>query len=70
MCDKKVVKLRESMQSDATRMLKVLLQRAEEMFPALKEDMVSVLYVIGIILSCSLMIAVAGVFDVVVLRQN
>lgn len=69
MCDK-VVKLRESMQSEATRMLKVLVQRAEEMFPALKEDMVSVLYMIGIVLSCSPMIAVAGVFDVVVLRQN
>jgi hypothetical protein len=42
MCDKDVVKLRESPQSFTTGMPKVLLQRAEEIFPALKENMVSV----------------------------
>jgi hypothetical protein len=42
MCDKKVVKLHENLQSLATRMLKVLVQQAEEIFPALKENMVSV----------------------------
>jgi len=69
MCDKKVVKVDESLQALTTGMPKVLVQRAEEMFPALKENMVSVLCIIRIALSCSLMIALAGVFDVV-LRQN
>jgi hypothetical protein len=69
MCDKEVVKLRESPQSFTTGIPKVLLQRAEEIFPALKENMVSVLCLLGIVLS-SVMIAVAGVFDVVVPRQN
>jgi hypothetical protein len=70
MCDKEVVKLRGSPQSFTTGMPKVLLQRAEEIFPALKENMVSVLCMIGIVLSCSVMIVFAGVFDVVVPRQN
>jgi hypothetical protein len=52
-----------------TRMPRVLVERTEELFPALKENMVSVLCMIGIV-SSSLMIAVAGVFDVVVPRQN
>jgi hypothetical protein len=39
-------------------------------FPALKKNMVSVLCMIGIVSSYSLMIAVAGVFDIVVPRQN
>jgi len=69
MCDKEVVKLHKSLQSHTTGMPKVLVQRAEEIFPALKENMVSVLCKIRIVLSCSLMIAVAGVFDVVP-RQN
>jgi hypothetical protein len=43
-------------------MPKVLLQRAEEIFPALKKNMVSVLCMVGIVSSCSVMIAVAGVF--------
>jgi hypothetical protein len=51
-------------------MLKVTFKRAEEEFPALKENMMSVLCMIGIVSSCSLMIAVAGVFDIVVPRRN
>ena len=70
MCDKEFVKLDESLQSRTAGMPKVLVQRAEEIFPALKENMVSVLCMIGSVLSCSVMTAVAGVFDVVVLRQN
>jgi len=69
MCDKKVVKVDGSLQALTKGMPKVLVQRAEEIFPALKDNMVSVLCMIGIALSCSLMIAFAGVFDVV-LRQN
>jgi len=38
MCDKGGSK------SDATKMPTIILQRAEELFPALKESMVSVLY--------------------------
>jgi len=38
MCDKEVLK------SDATKMPTINLQRAEEVFPALKENLVSVLY--------------------------
>jgi len=38
MCDKGDSK------SDATKMPTIILQRAEELFPALKESMVSVLY--------------------------
>jgi hypothetical protein len=65
---KPFVKLREILPCLAT-MLKVLVQRAEEIFPALKKNMVSVLCMIGIVSSCSVMIVVVGVFDVVP-RQN
>jgi hypothetical protein len=68
MCDKEDMKLHESLQSVPTRMPKVQVQRAEEIFPALKENTVSVLCMTGIVSSC-LMVAVAGVFDVVP-RQN
>jgi hypothetical protein len=70
MCDKEVVNLHENPWSLAVRMLKVLLQQAEEVYPALKKNIVSVLCIIGIILSCSPMIAIAGVFDIVVPRQK
>jgi phage-related holin len=70
MCDKEVVKLHENAQSFQTKMPKILVQRAEEIFPALKENMVSVLCMLGMVSSCSLMIAVAGVIDVIVPRQN
>jgi len=39
MCDKEAVNLRENLQFLAPRMLKVTLQRAEEVFPALKKNM-------------------------------
>jgi hypothetical protein len=70
MCDEEAVKFHDNLQSLAPRMWKVLVQRAEEVFPALKKNMVSVLCMVGIVLSCSLLIAVAGVFDIVVPRQN
>ena len=70
MCDKEAVNLRENLQFLAPRMLKVPVQRAEEIFPALKKNMVSVLCMIGSVSSCSLMIGVVGVFDIVVPRQN
>jgi hypothetical protein len=54
MCDKEVLKLCEVLQS-LTRMLKILLQRAEQTFPALKENMVSALCMKGIVSACSLM---------------
>jgi len=38
MCDK------DGLKSDATKMPTIILQRAEEVFPALKENLVSVLY--------------------------
>jgi len=38
MCDK------DGLKSDATKMPTIILQRAEEVFPALKESLVSVLY--------------------------
>jgi hypothetical protein len=38
MCDKEVLK------SDATKMPRIILQRAEEIFPPLKESLVSVLH--------------------------
>jgi hypothetical protein len=63
MCDKDIVKPYEMLQTLTIRMVKVLVQRAEEIFPGLKKNMVSVLCMIGIVLSCSLMISVAGVFD-------
>ena len=38
MCDKEVLKLNEGLES---RMAKIQIQRAQEIFPALKESMVS-----------------------------
>jgi len=38
MCDK------DGLKSDATKMPTIILQRAEEVFPALKENLVSVFY--------------------------
>jgi hypothetical protein len=70
MCDMEVCKSHEVLQTVTTRMPYVLVQRGEEIFAALKTNVVSVLCMIGIVLSCSLMISVAGVFDVVVPRQN
>jgi hypothetical protein len=35
---------KEVLKSDATKMPTIILQRAEEIFPALKENLVSVLY--------------------------
>jgi hypothetical protein len=64
MCDKEVAKLHGSPQYLTTGMPKVLVQRAEKIFPALQKNMVSVLCRLGIVSSCSLTIAVAGVFDV------
>ena len=55
MCDKEAGSSQQNPQPVAERMPKVLVQRAEEIFPALKENMVSVLYMLGIVLSCSLM---------------
>jgi hypothetical protein len=46
-----------------TRVPKVIIQRAEVLFPALKEDMVSDLRMIGIVSSSSLMITAAGVMN-------
>jgi len=42
MSDKEVLKSHEVLQSHTTKKPEVLLQRAEEIFPALKENMVSV----------------------------
>jgi len=64
MCDKEAGRLQENVQSHAKRMPKVVVQRAEEIFPALQKNMVSVLCRLGIVSSCSLMIAFAGVFDI------
>ena len=64
MCDKEAGRSQENLQSLAKRMPKVQVQRAEEIFPALQKNMVSVLCRLGIVLSCSLMIGFAGVFDV------
>ena len=69
MCDKEAGSSQQIPQPAVERMPKVLVQRAEEIFPALKENMVSVLYVLGIVLSCSLMTGFAGVFYIVP-RQN
>jgi hypothetical protein len=41
MCDKEVGELQENLQPLAKGMPKVLVQRAEEIFPALKENMMS-----------------------------
>jgi len=65
MCDKEAGRLQENAQSHAKRMPQVLVQRAEEIFPVLQKNMVSVLCRLGIVSSSSLMITVAGVFDVV-----
>ena len=70
MCDEQVLSVQNNPMSMTAKVPKIVLQRAEEIFPALKENMVSVLCVIGIVLSCSVMIVFAGVFDVVVPRQN
>jgi hypothetical protein len=43
MCDMEIYKLREILQSLETRIPKIMLWRAEEVFPALKESLVSVL---------------------------
>jgi hypothetical protein len=66
-CGKEVVKSHEMLQTLATGMLKVLVQPAEEIFPDMKNNMVSVLCIIGIV-SSSLVNSVACVFDVP--RQN
>ena len=64
MCDKEGGRLQENVQCHAERMPKVVVQRAEEIFPALQKNMVSVLCRLGIVSSCSLMITVASVFDI------
>jgi hypothetical protein len=43
MCEGRAVVFQSILQSLATRVPKIILQRAEEMFPALRENMVSVL---------------------------
>jgi hypothetical protein len=43
MCEERVVGLQSVLRSLATRVPRIMLQRAEEMFPALRETMVSVL---------------------------
>jgi hypothetical protein len=68
MCDKEVGELQENLQPHPKRMPKVVVQWAEEIFPTLKKNMVSILYMLRIKSSCSLMIGFAGVFDVP--RQN
>jgi hypothetical protein len=45
MCEEQVVDLQSILQSLATRVPRIILQRAEEMFPAVRESMVSVLRV-------------------------
>jgi hypothetical protein len=42
MSDKEVVKLHEGLHFQTTKIPKIMLQRAEKMFPALKEGTVSV----------------------------
>jgi len=49
MCDKEAGSSQQNPKPVAERMPKVLVQRAEEIFPALKENMVSVLYMLGIV---------------------
>jgi len=68
MCDKIVVNVQENLQALAKRIPKILVQRAEEIFPALKKNVVSVLCMIEIVSSCSLLIAFTGVSDVVLPR--
>jgi hypothetical protein len=43
MCEKRVVGLQSILRSLATRVPRIVLQRAEEMFPAMRESIVSVL---------------------------
>jgi hypothetical protein len=43
MCDKRVLKLQKILQSLATRVPKIILQRIDETTPAQKESVVSVL---------------------------
>jgi hypothetical protein len=43
MCDDKVSSLQKTVQSVATKVPKIVIQRAEEIFPALKEIMVSLM---------------------------
>ena len=62
MCDKEDVKLHEILQALAKRTPMVLV--------ALKRNMVGGLCMIGIASSSSVMIVVAGVFNVVVRRQK
>ena len=69
MCDKEAGSSQQNPQPAVERMPKVLVQRAEEIFPALKRNMVSVLCMLRIVSSCPLMIGFAGAFDVVP-RQN
>jgi hypothetical protein len=42
MCDEQVLNLKEILHSLATRVPKIILQRVEEIFPSLKESVVSV----------------------------
>jgi len=56
--------------SSAKKTPKISLQRVEEVYPALKNDKVSVVCMTGIVSSFSLLFAFAGVFDTVVPRQN
>jgi hypothetical protein len=43
MCDKQVLSLKKSLHSLPARVPKIVVPRVDEMFPALKESMVSVL---------------------------
>jgi hypothetical protein len=43
MCDEQVLDLQKIMQSVAARVPKIIVQRAEEIFPSLKEGSVSIL---------------------------
>jgi hypothetical protein len=55
MCDERLSRLREIVHSIVTRVPVVIVQRAEEIYPALKESMVSVLCLCaqkGILLFC------------------
>jgi hypothetical protein len=44
-CEERVVGLQSILRSLATRVPRIILERAEEMFPAVRESMVSVLCV-------------------------
>ena len=58
MCDK------EGLKSDATKMPTIILQRAEEVFPALKENLVSVLYSKTNLSACVVMSALSCLYYV------